>query len=118
MGAEVVMITSWELYLWTRLDGFQILFIGLASVSLLVAFVTTIEEISGWLPYRKYMVAITMFFAFLAVLMPSKKDAAMIWVIPKLATVENVELLQGEAAEIYKLAKQALKESVGVEDEK
>jgi hypothetical protein len=51
-------------------------------------------------------------------LIPSQKDAAMIWVIPKLATVENVELLQGEAAEIYKLAKQALKESVGVEDEK
>ena len=119
------MITGWEVYLWTRLDLFNVsnlpLFFLLASVG--VCLCGLIMTMAGWefedlfkklSPHLKPLLYVFAFYLFLCLLIPSKKDAAMIWVLPQIATTENADLLKGEAAEIYTLAKEALKESIGV----
>ena len=45
-----------------------------------------------------------------ATFLPSAKQAAVIWLLPKIATEENLDKVQSEAGELYDLAKQWLKE--------
>lgn len=45
-----------------------------------------------------------------ATFLPSSKQAAVILVLPKIATEENLDRAQSEAGELYDLAKQWLKE--------
>jgi TRAP-type C4-dicarboxylate transport system permease large subunit len=45
-----------------------------------------------------------------ATFLPSTKQAAVIWLLPKIATEENLDRAQSEAGELYDLAKQWLKE--------
>lgn len=116
------MISAWELYLWTRLDIFSGM-INLIPIlgGLIAAFVYSCAVMGDrdCLPYRKGARNITIcccVWFVLTALIPTKKEFAMIWIVPQLATVENAELLKGEAAEIYKLAKQALTESLDINE--
>lgn len=52
-------------------------------------------------------------FGLIATFLPDTKQAAVIYVLPRIATVENLEAAQGEASEIYGLAKAWLREQVG-----
>jgi hypothetical protein len=140
LNKEAEMISAWELYLWTRLDivqnvsNFLLAACIIGSIVACIVYVASLTTISVWcddtemdrrkrkeahssqqavIKSLKYL-AITCFVTFVFALVPSKKDAAMIWIVPQLATVENAELLKGEAAEIYKFAKQALTESLDV----
>lgn len=45
-------------------------------------------------------------------LVPSTKQAAVIYMLPKVATAENIETVQGETGELYGLAKQWLQAQV------
>ncbi len=129
------MISAWELYLWTRLDSLSWFFTVMPTILGIVYGVKFLGALMNKDVYSgasceegkekyalacafftsKYIQAVPFIIAamfFLSILIPSKKDMAMIWIVPQLATVENAELLQGEAAEIYKLAKEALTEAV------
>ena len=63
--------------------------------------------------YSKTMLVIGTLMILVSTAIPSKKDMAIIYVIPKIA---NNTTLQQEGAEIYNLAKSALKEYAGVKD--
>ena len=42
---------------------------------------------------------------------PTTKQAAVIWLLPKVVTEQNMEKVQSEAGELYDLAKQWLTEN-------
>ena len=109
------IINPWVLYLWTRLDVFGIGF-GLICTILLVLNVIWLplsqdmdcREFYGFVKkYIKWTILLPVFGLLLCGLLPSKKDMAMIYVVPKLA---NSQVLQQEAGDIYKMAKTALQE--------
>ena len=49
-------------------------------------------------------------FLFVWTITPSTKQAAVIWLLPKITTEQNLDKVQSEAGELYDLAKQWLKE--------
>ena len=129
------MISAWELYLWTRLDSLSWFFTVVPIIFGIVYGIKLLSALTNKDVYfgsshvegkEKYALACAFFTSkriqsvpfiigiifFMSILIPSKKDMAIIWIVPQLATVENAELLQGEAAEIYKLAKDALTEEI------
>ena len=119
------MISAWELYWWTRLEviGPVAFFSLLVLAGLAFVYCISVKKGVGYsgtdadVKRAKFIKdsflwkALLVFIA-ASLFIPSKKDAAMIWIIPQMATIENAELLKGEAAEIYKMAKDALKDVV------
>jgi hypothetical protein len=108
------IINPWHLYLWTRLDSLQDLFEVFAFFigPLLLAWIPLFSDrdTRAWSKQwgRFFLPVHFIFFIFLilgAVLIPSKKDMAIIYIIPKIA---NNEVIQKEANEIYQIAKEAL----------
>jgi len=117
------IISWWQLYLWTRLDSFNhiltlttvVLVIVLISAGVIRACIEAETYVRNVPPTIVRLTSKTAYISvglmlLLSVAIPSQKDAAMIWVIPKLA---NSKVLQQEAGDIYKLAKSALKETLG-----
>ena len=102
------IISAWDLYLWTRLDGLQAAFVTLTILSGVGALIAVIA-VCVVEANKKWLWAVLLFLCFLSglVLTPSSKDMAMIYVIPKIMNNENI---QNEASEIYTMAKDALKE--------
>lgn len=109
------VINPWFLYLWTRLDALNFIF-GFGGGMLLLAHlfyipvwgecaVETEPTVIKWFK-RTLSASIIMILLFVAI--PTKKDAAVIYIIPKIV---NNETIQQEAGELYKIAKDALKES-------
>ena len=112
------IISAWELYWWTRLDSI----VGVAELGLIVSGVSllaiTIFVVGDqtWSRYAKPLIAsylICFFLLLIALFIPSQKDMAMIYIIPKIA---NNEHIQQEASEIYTMAKDALQEYLPKED--
>ncbi len=116
------IISAWELYLWTRLDAVRgmlwgiSLFLGVG----LYGYTLGLGYCCGWYNdhtkrFLVWLVVIVMFFSFSMIaraLVPTQKDMAMIYVIPKIA---NSETIQNEASEIYTMAKDAIKEYLPAE---
>ena len=118
-------MTWWMIYLWTRLDSIllvsvlgTVIFGGLVAMCSIGYVVerTTYTEETDEAKLCKCAIRIGMpifiVFLMLSIFVPSKKDAAMIYVIPKMAHSETFNTLSKETPEITKLALDALKETL------
>ena len=109
-------MTNLTIYLWTRLDILLTLSILTTCISivLLGAIVGCTDETPQkdkrrWIRNLSITLILSLLFA---VLIPSKKDAAMIYVIPKMAQSETFNEISKNTPEITKLALDALKETL------
>lgn len=116
-------MSAWMVYLWTRADT-------VASIAGLLAFITGVigflcffcsvyESEQGDEDYAlqmkkvsKKFISVFIITLILAIMMPSKKDIAMIYVIPKMANSQTFKELSDSTPEITKLALEALKETL------
>ena len=64
------------------------------------------------------VVIISIFLLLVSTFLPSTKQMAAAIVLPKIATEENIEVLTGEAKEIYELAKAGLKNAINKNETK
>lgn len=111
------MITSWELYWITRLDGILNASIGVAVLGFVVALFSSlvlfIEEKEKARPWIKRGFITGFLFGAIAVLIPSSKEMAAILVLPKIANSQLIQQkIPQEAAELYTMAKEWMKEKV------
>lgn len=113
-------MTTLGIYLWTRLDIILFIFVLLTIISLIglgvvLAHSQMIEMTQDegtkdrWIRNLliTFIISLTV-----AVVIPSKKDAAMIYIIPKMAQSETFKEISNNAPEITKLAIDALKETL------
>ena len=107
------------IYLWTRLNyinGFFILlFIGFLASAFGYAMIASEsygEEGRGLLKKAKKFVLFSLLPVIAFCFTPSQKDAAMIYIIPKMAQSETFNAISKETQEITKLALEALKETL------
>lgn len=118
-------MTSLMIYLWTRLDPIlAAVIIGTIASGLLgalcsIGYSVEISTYSGETDDAKFCKQIVkkcfpvfVVCALLWVFVPSQKDAAMIYVIPKMAQSETFNAISKETPEITKLALDALKETL------
>lgn len=111
------IISSWMLYLWSCLDGISNLLTGITVMLVIVIFLFVGPygcAGDGWDKRPKFIIkwslilcGITLFLSLLNIAIPSQKELAIIYVVPKLT---NSVTLQQEAGDIYKMAKSALQE--------
>jgi hypothetical protein len=121
MSSEV--ISAWDVYWVLQLDriGSTMFWLPVAASGFTFFGAMVSEGATVWdfekkrlHGYVKYLCA-AMFASWLACLfLPSSKTAAAIIVLPAIA---NNETVQTEAADLYKLAKQAMQKAVGEEKE-
>lgn len=113
-------MTTLGIYLWTRLDIILFIFVLLTIISLIglgvvLAHSQMIEMTQDegtkdrWIRNLliTFIISLTV-----AVVIPSKKDAAMIYIIPKMAQSETFKEISNNTPEITKLAIDALKETL------
>ena len=117
------IVSPWMLYWWTRLDvvhgpGVKIFcslcFLVAAALCVLTAITWANDDLEAVPKGLKKAVKWTFIVCTVTFLstctarcvLPTKQDAAMIYVIPKLA---NSKVIQEEAGEVYKMAKDALR---------
>ena len=118
-------MTSLMIYLWTRLD----VILGASIVGIIASCFLTGACVVGYMAeaesYKpdeaktnrfknliKTFIKIGFISLFLAIFVPSKKDAAMIYIIPKMAQSETFNAISKETPEITKLALEVLKETL------
>lgn len=117
------MITGWEIYYILKLDslvGFCVVFsicFGLfAFVSAIAWIVNNNEqryETAKNCKKRFFQATIVFFVAlFIALVIPTTKEMAMIKVIPAIANSEAVDTLKGDAKDLYNLGIKATKEKL------
>lgn len=121
-------MTHMQMYLWTRLDAVGglaqavavLTFMG-AAISLLLSFdpppLFLEKNEEAELKTRakgicKRLFAVAFVACAVAVLLPSKRDAAMIYVVPKL---DNSEVIKRDIPDIYNMAIERLKNELAVE---
>lgn len=113
-------MTTLGIYFWTRLDIILFIFVLLTIISLIglgvvLAHSQMIEMTQDegtkdrWIRNLliTFIISLTV-----AVLIPSKRDAAMIYIIPKMAQSETFKEISNNTPEITKLAIDALKETL------
>lgn len=118
-------MSSWMIYLWTRLDPILAASIIAAvisgALSALCSICWSIEKTSYGEETDdaklckgivKKCFPVFILSAILWVFVPSQKDAAMIYVVPKMAQSETFNTISKETPEITKLALDALKETL------
>jgi len=116
------MISGFELWLFFRLDALQGLFAVLGIVTtllggFLVLFGCLEDEWERVRKAVKWSAIVFVISILFLTLVPSTKEAAAIWVIPKVATTENVNAVTGEIHEIYDLGKDYLEEKLSPVEE-
>lgn len=105
------MISAWDIYFVMQLDtiGAGLMFIAsLGWVPLVVAWMAVIDLFdTHWAAVTSAVAATLAWLAccVAAILIPSSKTAAAMYLIPAIA---NNEAIQAEASDLYKLAKQGL----------
>ena len=122
---------TWLIYLWTRIDvviGFLrvcLVFSGLISVVSGVVFSAIVYD--QWVPEEtkdfckrifKKATKILITTAILFCIIPCQKDIPMMYVLPKMANSETMQILEKETPELAKMAIKALKEKLVIEKEK
>lgn len=118
-------MSAWLIYIWTRLDPIlaAVIIATIASgmVGALCSILYSVErstysEETDDAKFCKQIVKkcfpVFVVCLLLLVFVPSKKDAAMIYVIPKMAQSETFNAISKETPEITKLALEALKETL------
>lgn len=106
-------MSAWLIYFWTRLDSINILF-GLSSIVLLL--ITAIFFLVGKTSDDDSLITMSkragitgVVVLVLSVLIPTKKDAAIIYVVPKLT---NSKIITEKCPELAKLGIEALKQQL------
>jgi len=123
------MITMWDVYWITRLDGFNTLFvvivIAIGMALMFGSIPVCVEELwkeDNWkFIKRLYKIGICLFVASLLGLAftPSTKEAVAIYIIPKIANNEQVQKLPDNAFKfLNKKFEQWVEDKVGKEPEK
>lgn len=122
------MISGWELYLWSRLgvfgeDTLVAVILGVAVVAGLLLVYSVSDGFESW-GYKekerrrkrsivrrqvRKLLLFCLVWCVLSAITPTKKDAALIYIVPKLA---NSEVLKQEASDIYFMAKRALSNDI------
>jgi len=108
-------MTTLGIYLWTRLDIISFIFVLTAIISLVILGAVAAHSEIDERTKNKWIknLAISLIISLTAViLIPSKKDAAMIYIIPKMAQSETFTEISKNTPEITKLAIDALKETL------
>ncbi len=109
MGGGNDMLTWWQVYLWTRLDGILGICIVGATIFLVSLFLyVSISGEFGWKKMKIYFIAqliIGLVFLFLAIAIPTSGDFALIYVLPK---ITNNKKLQQIPDKLLDLANQKL----------
>lgn len=118
-------MSAWLIYIWTRLDPILVAaVIGTLVSGVISAFcsicytieLSTYSEETDDAKLCKQIVKkcfpVFVVGLLLWVFVPSQKDAAMIYVIPKMAQSETFNAISKETPEITKLALEALKETL------
>ena len=118
-------MSSWMIYLWTRLDPILTASVITAIISGVLSAISSIcygVEFSTYgedtddAKFCKYIVKkclpVFIVSVILWVFIPCQKDAAMIYVVPKMAQSETFNAISKETPEITKLALEALKETL------
>ena len=118
-------MSAWLIYIWTRLDPILaaavIGTIASGAISALCSICYSIEQTSYseetddaklCKQIVKKCLPVFVVCILLWVFVPDKKDAAMIYVIPKMAQSETFNAISKETPEITKLALEALKETL------
>lgn len=114
------------IYLWTRLDPILIasaitaVVSGIISALCSIGYIVEVSSYVGETDDAKSLIKVivkkcfTVFIASLIlwVFVPCQKDAAMIYVVPKMAQSETFNAISKETPEITKLALEALKETL------
>jgi MFS superfamily sulfate permease-like transporter len=117
------------IYWWTRLDSISETFtvlaflFGVASIALFITWAISKDLGNGYgeddIDNRRAKLAMsfipralvaTVIFWVISILTPTSKDYAMILVVPKIADSEISQQIQKDMPEIYKVAKDTLKE--------
>lgn len=118
------IISPWMLYLWTRLDVLNIVLGALSILGLCstILYPPIIHDCVGVPDQKfhykvwKYITTITLFSLLVFILLPSKKDAALIYVVTKIVNNPTIQQeagkVYGEFGELYTIAKEALIESL------
>lgn len=124
-------MTAWDLYWILMLDNISAAIAALSIVSMVALAIAILAAgftgIAPTSPAEKAVsktlcriIAISAPFVVLlvvaAVLTPTTKQAAVIYVLPRIATDENLDAIQAEAGDLYGLAKQWLKEQAGPDE--
>ena len=101
-----------DVYLWTRLDNI----VGLAFIMGFLFFIASVVlfalRVNGdlhdesKLPYS--FAAISAFLGILTILAPTSKDYAYMYILPKIANQENIDIVGKEGKEMYDLVKKTL----------
>ena len=113
-------MSGWLIYIWTRLNYINAFFLLAFAGCILLAFVNGMcatnehdkkesEELEK--TAKKHFIRSLIPIIFFC-LMPSQKEAAMIYVIPQMAQSETFNAISKETPEITKLALEALKETL------
>ena len=111
-------MTSLMIYLWTRLNYINGFFILLSIGFLIGAFACGMIETESYNEEEKFFKRAKKFVLLSLLPMiafcftPSQKEAAMIYIIPKMAQSETFNAISKETPEITKLALEALKETL------
>lgn len=118
-------MSSWMIYLWTRLDPILTASVITAVISGIISAVCSLRygvEVSSYgadtddaklfKGIIKKCLPVFIVSLILLVFVPCQKDAAMIYVVPKMAQSETFNAISKETPEITKLALEALKETL------
>ena len=120
-------LTAWQVYLWLKLDDLDLL-LSLAAFACFgyafIVFVVGINLAEYWEEFtdfiKKFKLKLSLFmmliFFVLDVLLPSTKQFALIYVLPKIANSKTVQSLLTDSDDVgtllVKYAKQELKHKV------
>lgn len=113
-------MTRLMIYLWTRLNyinGFFILLffgflVGAFACVMIASEAYSVEEERGFYKKAKKFVLFSLLPLIAFCFTPSQKEAAMIYIVPKMAQSETFTAISKETPEITKLALEALKETL------
>ena len=98
----------WFIYWITRLDAINDFFVAVAIISFFcivsLAWIGFLAEVfSKVVKWIKCSVILMIVFSLLAILTPNLKEAAAIYLIPKMVNNEAVQEIPGDAAKLLKL---------------
>lgn len=111
------MLTSWEIYWITRLESIGISMLIISVVSLFIFIVTFFKYLKHDIDslYYKFSISVFVISIFIASMIPSTKEMAAIYVLPKIV---NNEKIQGIPDKILDLSNKWLDDLIRNQNEK
>jgi len=106
------MITGWDIYWITRLDAIKGLIVGFLTITILIMIVLAVivyicwDEFNEVRPLKRTIKIITpliIFFGLSLAFIPSTKEYAAIWLIPKVANNEQVQKVPDQVLRLLNL---------------